>query len=183
MNNVRILVVDFARKPRLIVELQRMLGHCSQPRFQVEYHHCGEVKTPISLQQFVAEGRCPAVLLLIFEQPPVRGNLLEEAVGPTIVGHSSAVVVALRCSAGELLDAVFRGTAEIWGWPLTLEQIQSRLSHLLEPSAQETNPTVERLNERAGLRRFIGQSPALLAAIRHIPRIAARNVKVLIRGE
>lgn len=42
---------------------------------------------------------------------------------------------------------------------------------------------VERLKERFGLSQFVGESPALLAALRLIPRIAARGAKVLIRGE
>jgi DNA-binding NtrC family response regulator len=54
---------------------------------------------------------------------------------------------------------------------------------MLEPSVDQPNTTVERLTERVGLSRFIGQSPALLAAIRHIPAIAARAARVLIRGE
>lgn len=43
--------------------------------------------------------------------------------------------------------------------------------------------SIQTLKEKLGLRRFVGQSPALVAELKKIPSIAQSNLSVLLSGE
>lgn len=62
----------------------------------------------------------------------------------------------------------------------------TQIWHVLQntkPSNTDDTPLLETLKEKIGLSHIIGESPAFLAELQKIPRIARTNAKVLISGD
>jgi len=96
-----------------------------------------------------------------------------------------AVMVATAADVELALAAMREGAQDYQTKPLNLEKLSATLSHGLAQRAQaERLAALEtRLDERFGLERFPGRSPAIQRAIERIRALAATLDPVLVTGE
>ncbi len=91
-------------------------------------------------------------------------------------------VVAAAAGAPQDLARMFEdGVADFVLHPFRRADVQARLLRLL--GRQRTDPLVERLKAKLGVRRLVGQSPTFVAAVERIAPLAACDANVLITGE
>src|SRR5262249_49363483 len=72
---------------------------------------------------------------------------------------------------------------EVWFTPLHHDEALGRTLHLAEQLPVQPEPNAQQLKSELGLAQFVGESPAMLRAIRQIPDLAQSKVNVLILGE
>jgi two-component system, NtrC family, response regulator GlrR len=95
---------------------------------------------------------------------------------------SPVVVVSDADSPDEMYEMIKLGAADFITPPLTPTGILPRFWRLLESTSPGETLTLT-LKEKMGMTRFIGESPAFLAAIVQIPMVAECDASVLISGE
>jgi DNA-binding NtrC family response regulator len=185
-----VFIIDFEREPRVTaVELQRIMTDWKAVLFQIT---CllADACSPEQLVRIVIEEltqALPSLIFLVSDESSVPGAVLALVTALARVVRSSdrqpsSIVITAPCGTPEILELLHRGAADVWLTPLRPAAALARILHLVEQMPPQQEQTVQRLKQELGLSQFVGESPALLKAIRQIPDVARSDVGVMIRG-
>jgi len=125
---------------------------------------------------------CPAISFLLCGEapPPAAGELIRALRSDR---PDRPVLVVAETKDPTTVTELYRyGATDVFIPPLRAIDIL-RLVRRLAEHLREEDSAVCRLKEDLGLRQFVGESPALLAELRKIPRIARCEASLLILGE
>ena len=186
MNTFRALLLDFERRPHLGNQLREIFAGSAAPRVDLEFQPVEEHNLKIFAETWPDRlgALTVGLTLLVFDRLPEAqeiGLLLEELRGRRH-GVPSVVITPMESSTGAM-DLLNQGAVDVWLAPLRPVEVLTRARHWFGYRPQEKEEAVRALGLEAKLGEFIGESPALISAIREIPFVASYDVCVLIRGE
>jgi DNA-binding NtrC family response regulator len=122
--------------------------------------------------------------LVVLACDHARGEAVTQAV-QSLRDHPPTVPRLLICAEADAVDLVYwckAGVDDFILWPAPVAALHARVARLIA-LPPKPDPVVERLTARVALDGFVGNSPALLAALSQIPLYAACGATVLIDGE
>jgi DNA-binding NtrC family response regulator len=186
----QVFIVDFHHEPNATAaELQHILASSAAMTFRVTCLQ-GDGCRPDELIHRVTDQLTqvpPAILFIVSDETSVRGAVLAliNAFDSLFRGSESppvCIVVTSPCGTPEILELLNHGAADVWLTPLRPSAALARVLHRVERLRPEQEQAVQDLKRHLGLAQFVGESPALLRAIRQIPDVARTDVSVLILG-
>jgi DNA-binding NtrC family response regulator len=178
----RILALSFKGASDLLLALKSILG--AHPSFEfdlVKKELPYELAVPRLSPEAPASANPHIVLLCL---PPGRWQgtkIICETVRERF--RAVPIVVATEVSdPGEWCELLALGPDDFITPPFRAIDVLPRLWRL-RSQVNEADSVVLQLKEKLGLQQLVGESPALLAEVRKIPRIAPCDASVLITGE
>ncbi len=96
--------------------------------------------------------------------------------------QAPVMVVLQGRHPAELLEVVKLGISDFITLPLRKVEVLARL-WALDRRVAEEDPVFSQLYAKHGIGQIVGRSPAFLAAVRELPKIAKCNASVLVNGE
>jgi two-component system, NtrC family, response regulator GlrR len=176
-----VLLLEFEGGGALGKTLRQILESCPDPDFKLTCHTCESCNgNDTELYQVVVREK-PLLILLALPHAQLKSlNALLEVLGP---GSSPPpIVVVVEADQEELTQLVRLGVADFIIPPLHYSEVLVRLRRLLNQVDQQRK-TERSLTQKLGLQQLIGQSPAFLAEMGKIPRVANADTSVLVLGE
>lgn len=183
MPRTKILVLAFSARSELAASVKAILcGAAPAGRDQLEELTLTDCGTQCSQACGSRISRfCPDVLFLCSNSAEDRG-LLAVLTQAREEFKSLPILAVVTTATPEAVNALMeKGATDFVIAPVRPVDILPRLKRWKTPRA--TGAVAENLKEKLGLKSFIGESPALMAAIERIPALAACDANVLITGE
>ncbi len=148
---------------------------------QAALQECGSPTCPEACMRAIQDSRPDLLLVCLPEERPERARAVVRAVR-CVSPDLPILALANATVPEEVFELLAAGAQDFLLAPLRPTDLLPRVWRLCagprSPSYTEHN-----LKEKLGLKAFVGESAALLAAIRRIPSVAQCNASVLILGE